>query len=258
MDNGTVTYSRLGNNGRLCNSMFQIAGTISYAMEHGKDFAFPEWRYSKYMKKSFPVGAVPVDRITNEPTFHYTPIPKIDGNVDLGGYYQSSKYFKKHIKEILPYITLNSTYTDMIRDKYDDVLKKKTCSIHVRHGDYLLNPVHREYHGVLSLEYYGDAMQKLYGNSYEDITFLIFSDDMEWCKENFHLPNQVFVEGEEDVIDLFIGSYCKDHILANSSFSWWMAYLTPHRDTRVVAPKDWFWKANLDTKDLYCEGWMKV
>ena len=255
---GTVTYSQLGKNGRLANSLFQICATIAYALEHKKDFVFPEWRYSKYMKRPLPIGTVQVERIYNEPTYHYTPIPYFDGNADLSGCYaQSTRYFEKYINEILSYITIKDEYVAYIWGKYKKYLSKPCCSVHVRHGDYLTSP-HLEWHGVLSENYYEEAVFRLYGKNYDEIIFLIFSDDLDWCRENFHFAKQLVVEGEEDIIDLFMGARCNDHIIANSSFSWWQSYLG-NRSGRTVAPKKWFGeKTPLDTRDLYLKEWIKI
>lgn len=254
---GKVTYSALGRNGRLANSLFQAVATLAYGMEHGKEILFPEWKYNKYMVKPLPTGPINVDRIYNEPTFHYSKIPFFPGDVDLGtSYFQSAKYFEKYWHEIRPYVTLKPEYVDYMIKKYGELFLRRSCSIHVRHGDYLTNATHRDYHGVLPIEYYQEAVRILYGQYFNNVQYLIFSDDLDWCRENFNLNNQIFVEDEEDIIDLFLGSCCNDHIVANSSFSWWQAFLGRHPEKKVVAPRRWFMpKANLNTKDLYCEGW---
>lgn len=260
MGSGTVTYSQLGNMGRLGNSMFQICATLAYAMEHNKLFVFPEWKYSKYMNQPLPAGTVPNAFRYNETTFHYTPIPFFNGNVDLSGYYQSALYFEKHLSEILPYITLNDHYFRYITNKYGYYLNQKTCSIHVRHGDYLNNPTTSNYHGVLAKEYYERAIYNIYGDKHEEVLFIITSDDLDWCIDNFNLPNQLFVDGEEDVIDLFIGSYCRNHIIANSSFSWWQTFLNRNQNKRTVAPNQWFYGKDAPriTKDLYRKDWTVI
>ena len=149
MGSGIVTYHELGNQGRLGNSLFQVATTLAYAFEHKKSFVFPGWKYSPYMMKPLPVSEVQNATRYNEPSFSYTPIPFIEGNVDLFGYFQSTAYFEKHLPEILPYITLNDRQFNYIISKYGYYLNQKTCSIHVRHGDYLINKNTQAYHGIL-------------------------------------------------------------------------------------------------------------
>jgi hypothetical protein len=91
-------------------------------------------------------------------------------------------------------------------------------------------------------------------------TFLVFSDDMEWCKENFIGDQFIFVEGENDVTDLWIMSYCKHNIIANSSFSWWGAWLNDYKHKIVVAPLKWFGpaKGDIKTDDIYAENWIRI
>ena len=255
-----ATYSKLGQNGRLGNSMFQIATTINYALENKMKFSFPKWKYSKYMQKSLPEEVFEIKHLYNESNFGYTSIPTFDDNVDLFGYFQSEKYFKNHFFEIQPYLILNSSYERYIWRQFGRYLHGKTCSIHVRRNDYLINPVTKEFHGVLPIEYYELAISVVYKKGFDDICFMICSDDIPWCKEKFHLPNMVFVEGEEDIIDLFVMSYCDNNIIINSSFSWWIGFLNVmNRDKKIIAPKNWFIeKANQNTKDLYCEGWIVI
>lgn len=252
----TITLSSLEKNGRLGNQMYQVAAVIAAAKEHGMNYVFPEWRYSKYMFAQLPIGSVKVDRIWNEPTFHYTPIPKFTTDADIAGYFQSCLHFEKHWFDILPYFTLKDEWHYYIWNKYGHLLNQPTCSIHVRRGDYLISP-HLEYHGVLSADYYQKALNKLYGDEQESILKIVLSDDVEYCKQKFTQPNTIFIENELDIIDLFIGSYCVDNILANSSFSWWMWRLNKNTNKKACAPKNWFTSAaNLDTKDLYCKDWI--
>jgi hypothetical protein len=96
----------------------------------------------------------------------------------------------------------------------------------------------------------------------KDSVFLIFSDDIQWCKENFpDMPEKFrFIEGNKDYEDLYIMSHCKNNIIANSSFSWWGAWLNSNLEKTIIAPATWFGPTlqNNDTTDLYCEGWIKI
>lgn len=254
----TITFSQLGKLGRLGNSMFQIAAVIGAAKEYGDAYVFPEWPYSKHMFIPLPVGTVKVDRIWNESTYRYSAIPNFGMDCDIAGYFQSNLYFEKHWFDILPYFTLKDEHHYYIWNKYVALLNQRTVSIHVRRGDYLVSPA-LEWHGVLGMDYYEAALDTLYTDGQHDVLKMVFSDDIAWCKQKFTQPNTIFVEGELDVIDLFIASYCMDNIIANSSFSWWQAYLNKNVTKRVVAPKRWFTEnAKLDTKDLYCKDWIVV
>lgn len=199
--------------------------------------------------------------VINEVGFNYNEIPIIDGNIYLNGYFQSEKYFKDFENEIRHLFKQPSHVfaiaTQEAWDKYQIFINtsENTCSIHVRRGDYLNSPNH---HPTQNMNYYMKAIKQMP----KDTLFLIFSDDIAWCKENFpDLPEKFkFVEGSEDYMDLQLMSMCKNNIIANSSFSWWGAWLNENPNKIVVAPSNWFGPAfpNHDTKDLYCENWIKI
>ncbi|KKS77414.1 MAG: Glycosyl transferase 11 family protein [Candidatus Woesebacteria bacterium GW2011_GWC1_42_9] len=254
----SVTYSTLGKNGRFGNQLFQIAATIAYAFDKKKDFFFPEWEYSKFMMRPLPVGnSTSESQIYREPHFHYAPIPDFPGNIDLDGYFQSEKYFKRHRNSILPFFTLRCEFYEYIREKYGNVLRQKTCAIHVR-KEYDLSPVEKEYHGVLSNEYYEAGANALFAGNDKNVTYLICSDDIPYCKSIFSFKNMVFIEGEKNHIDHSLMSLCDDMIIANSSFSWWAAWMGVANGKRVVAPKKWFNNAPLNPKDIYAEKWIVI
>ena len=256
--NNFATYSTAGSNGRLGNAMFQIAGTISYALDTGRDFVFPKWKYSQWMAKPLPEGNPTID-VKVPVDFNYAPIPQHLGkNVDLfNGHMQCCKYFAHHWVVIAPYLSLAPRY-NYIDKKYKKSIFGKTCSIHVRRTDYD-TPVNREYHGVMPLEYYHAAASRLYGNDRpKDVLFVICSDNIGWCKENFTFPNMLFVK-EIDIFDMNIMAKCKNNIIANSSFSWWAAWLNMNKDKRVVCPKNWFGPAcPHSSKDVAAEGWIVI
>jgi len=257
MDKSVATYSTLGQNGRMGNQIFQIAGTIAYALDNNMDFCFPEWEYSKYMFTSLPVGRPRVD-VRQPVEFHYAPIPRFPNkNVDLfNGHMQSAKYFQHRWAQISPFLTLSDEWHYYIWNKYGKTLCSPTCSVHVRRTDYD-TPVNRDYHGLMPMEYYEEAVRILYGASRpDDVTFIICSDDPQWCEENFKWPKKIISREEPGIIDMFLMSYCGDHIIANSSFSWWSAFLGKSHSKRVVCPKKWFNNAPVNSRDVACEGWI--
>ena len=115
-------------------------------------------------------------------------------------------------------------------------------------------------HGIIPVEYYLKAVDLIKAKTSE-IKLLIFSDDIEWAKKHFKFPNTEFVSGdisETHFEDLYLMSVCKHNIIANSSFSWWGAWLNENPDKIVIAPKNWFNKGPKDTYDLYPEGWITI
>ena len=140
---------------------------------------------------------------------------------------------------------------DEIQEECSDLIKQFTnpIALHIRRGDFVWN---NKNHPPLSLDYYKSALE-LFDSDREVI---IFSDDTEWCIEQELFADDRFsvAEGGDQFYDMCLMSLCDDFIIANSTFSWWGAWLANRG--KVVAPKQWFGEAlNHDTKDLYCKGW---
>ena len=262
-----VTYSALGQNGRLGNQLFQIAATISYSIKYGKEAIFPYWDYNEYLNEPLDVGFGNVNSKYFEPNFHHTDIPFIEGNVDLNGYFQSEKYFVNH-SSLIKHSIFNPSvlYSQMVSRKYMELNDsgERTLAIHVRRGDYL-NPKTSEYHGVLDWDYYKRAMDAIYPFGTDGVKILIFTDEPDWCKENISLQNSVVVEGNKDIVDLWLMAKCHDFIIANSSFSWWAGWLNKNTNKIVVSPSckwgNWFGISagvKIDCVDLIPSTWEQI
>lgn len=242
-------------NSGLGNQLFCISATLAYAQEHGKQASFPQIDkqndYSKYNKIFYyNLLKEPITRFDSyykEPAFCFNKIPHFNGNVCLEGYFQSEKYFKTYKKEILDFFSINKIQ-DIFQKKYN--IKENTCSLHVRRGDYLNLS---NYHVNLTIDYYKKAIEQVG----KEEQFLVFSDDIEWCKKEFNfLKNVSFSENCQDWQDIILMSLCKNNIIANSSFSWWGAWLNQHHDSLKIAPKKWFANnVNNDTNDLIPNDW---
>ena len=239
----TVTFAQLGKYGRLGNQLWQIAATIGYSHRHGCDYALPQWEYaSQFNIPAESFRPFKSKNSYNEPYFHYAGIPfKPDTN--LHGYFQSYKYWHDCEGKIRRLLT-PKRYQEKLLD---------TTAIHVRRTDYL---THKGCYEILGMNYYERAMAQMNTSKY-----LIFSDDISWCKKHF-IGNQFeFSEGNSDVVDLSIMIKCINNIIANSSFSWWGAWLNPNPDKVVIAPKNWFGPklaSTHDTKDLLPSEWLKI
>jgi len=251
--------------GGLGNYLFQIATAYSIALRDNKtlicdtnDILRIHQPYTKYLDNIFNKinFSSELQNLNNvdEVDFTYNEIPKIDGDLKLNGYFQSEKYFINHRGDILNLFSINDDTKTYLEGKYNDILGLSTCSIHVRRGDYL----HKQnYHPVQDIDYYYKSLNKV---GY-DKHFLVFSDDMEWCKQNFNfIPNKTFIEGNEDYQDLYLMSMCNNNIIANSSFSWWGAWMNTNENKKIISPSKWFGNNNLhlNTNDLYCNKWIKI
>lgn len=226
-----VTFSNLGKYGRLGNQLFQIASTIGVATKNGARYVFPHWRYSKYFERRLArVSNKEELELYEETTLLYQDI-RLQSSTDLVGYFQSEKYFK-HCSDLIRHtFTLKSGYRNYVSRKYGDVLRG-SCSVHVRRGDYLTAHTHV----VQDLQYY----EKAFAYFDSRTKFVVCSDDVQWCKKHFSGEEFIFIEGELDIIDLHVMSRCSHNIIANSSFSWWSAWLNDNATKRVLAPMSWF------------------
>lgn len=252
--------------GGLGNYLFQIACGYALSLRDNKNFVcFLDlvhqihsntdlyfnniFRNIKFSEKeiTFP--------LYSEPHFHYKEIPYTKESIKIDGYFQSQKYFLNYIEEIKNLFSIDKDTEMYLEEKYKQVLDDpKTCSVHVRRGDYLNFKNHLP---TQTEEYYRKAIS----NFDEDTNFIIFSDDIDWCKQKFKfLTNKIFVEGNKDYQDLYLMSKCKDNIIANSSFSWWGAWLNKNQNKKVIAPTNWFGPALKDnqTDDLYLNNWIVI
>lgn len=243
-----VTFSKLGEFGRLGNQLFQIASTCGIAIKNQHSFAFHEWKYQKYFKNKLPLLNFNSCQIVKEKNFHYDNYELLNGNYDLHGYFQSEKYWSHCKDEVLKYFQFEDGLMAHINLKWREVLAENPVSIHVRRSDYLNLS---DYHTNLPLEYYNRAITYFEGRK-----FIVFSDDIEWCKKHFLGDRFRFAQGTE-IEDLCLMSLCDVHIIANSSFSWWGCYLANSK--KVIAPKNWFGhKIAHSTKYLYLENWIQL
>ncbi len=240
--------------GRLGNHMFSYATGLAYALEHDKELVvtsntsllhnafdidindkydenFPIWKNLEKKNISH-TGSV----FYESPTF----IPLDNPNyIHLDGYFQNEKYFKKHKKDILKAFNFNKPTDDKNKALIEKIKKTNAVSLHVRRGDYLNK---KNIQSVLSLYYYKNAVDYI-RKHVQNPHFFIFSDDIKWAKENLQLTwPHTFVDinnNVNDYIDMYLMSLCDHNIIANSTFSWWGAWLNQHKDKIVIAPDVW-------------------
>ena len=128
----------------------------------------------------------------------------------------------------------------------------------MRRGDYVTLPSAKNHYKLCSLEYYKQAIEYL-KNRLTKFELFVFSDDILWCKENltFEFPVN-FIESGNSQSDLYLMSRCKHNVIANSSFSWWGAWLNSNKNKIVIAPNDWFIDETIDTSDLIPPSWVRI
>jgi hypothetical protein len=255
--------------GGLGNMMFQIATMESMGKDHGLQVCYmnvnshlQDMSAHERTKTYNPLEYLNIfenfhwnDKISHNLTtfievpFAYVPLTPKDGEC-YRGYFQSEKYFVHNRDFILNLFKYSNTLNEQI-NKYS--ISDNSCSIHVRRGDYLR---YKNVHFVQKIDYFKKAAEKINANKY-----FIFSDDIDWCKENFTSniyfqdKDLQFIENEKDYVELFLMSKCTYNIVSNSSFSWWGAWLNQNPNKIVIAPKHWW--AGFDD-DVVPNSWIKM
>tara|TARA_B110000305_G_C19465813_1_gene657860 strand:+ start:16311 stop:17090 length:780 start_codon:yes stop_codon:yes gene_type:complete len=157
------------------------------------------------------------------------------------GYWQNEKYIKDYREEII----------SLINFKLDrDFDFTNSCSIHVRRGDYLNVSFA---HPIPDISYYKKSLEILDPKG----IIYIFSDDIDWCKENFNFENMIFMEGNSNIEDLKLMSLCENNIIANSSFSWMAAWLNQNKNKKVICPKKWFGEG-MNESNIRPKEWIQI
>jgi hypothetical protein len=257
--------------GQLGNQFFQIATTVSLALDHDATPIFPDLRHSdlynipinykhvfSHLHTSDPYAAVSL--VYSEPHFHFSKIP-FHPNMVLKGYFQSEKYFKHHKEEIIKLFQPSEDVKHYLQNKYSHILDHpKTVAVHIR----MYKDTSPHFHPFVGWDYIEKAIESFD----HDSLFVIFSDQMSYCKRELKklakTRNLVFIEDpfsslRHDFYDFYLISMCKHQIISNSSFSWWAAYLNQNPEKIVIAPSPsrWFGPglSYNNTKDLLPPEW---
>lgn len=183
-------------------------------------------------------------------------LTKLQGNEYVKGYFQTEKYFENIRGVLLEQFTLNAHLSDST-NTYVEAIKKQsnTCALHVRRGDFISDLKANSVHGTCDLEYYKKAI-KFIKKTQDQLKFYVFSDDIDWAKENLEISNATFIDHKcKPHEDLFLMSLCNHNITANSSFSWWGAWLNKNKNKTVIAPKKWFVNK---VNEVACKNWIKI
>ena len=195
-----------------------------------------------------------------EPHFEYdNNFKKIKNDTYLEGYFQTEQYFKNIRLEILKSFSIKNEPSIKSKEIINLAHKNESVSLHVRRGDYVTNKNASKFHGLMGEEYYKKAIS-IINKKIKNPKYFIFSDEIDWVKKNFDLPKgSIFVtHNKSGIKDMRIMIECKHNIIANSSFSWWGAWLGKNSDKKVIAPKLWFLDNKTDTSDIIPSRWQKI
>jgi hypothetical protein len=184
----------------------------------------------------------------------------ISSNCYISGYWQSELYFNGYEKLIRNDFKFSLSLTDENDELSRKIIDCNAVSLHFRRGDYISNKHTASVHGTCSPSYYKKAVAHI-NEKLDDPVYFIFSDDIEWVKDNFSINNECyFVEnndGKDSYVDMHLMSLCSHHIIANSSFSWWGAWLNPSKTKIVIAPNIWFANGS-NSNDNVPKSWVRL
>lgn len=180
-----------------------------------------------------------------------------NSNHYYAGYWQNEGYFQKIAGQIrqnfkFPEIEGIENHAVMLQIK-----ETESVALHVRRGDYLKDPL---LGNICNLEYYEQAILNI-NSKIKDAQFFVFSDDIAWCRQNLKLKNATYIDwnkGINSYIDMQLMSNCKHNIIANSSFSWWGAWLNNNNDKMIIAPKKWVNNLGSNDTDICPKNWIKI
>ena len=262
-----LSFNSLGRMGRFGNQMFQYAALLCIAKRRGYEFCIPPSNpqdpkpHQLFQAFDLPnlkvIGWQVAPKRVAPSSFAYDMelANHCEDNVDLYGYFQSEKYFSDHADLVRQEFTFRQDVRKLCEEHLRGV-GGHAISLHVRRTDYLTDG---NKFLPCDLAYYARALAIVPA----DLPVIVFSDDIAWCKQQplFQGPRWYYSEGSSNIVDMCMISSCTHHIIANSTFSWWGAWLAGNPDKQVVAPKDWFgsdYACTHDDRDLVPEGWERV
>ena len=242
-----ITHKSIGYSGRLGNQMFQYAACKVLSIGINQPILLPNNTIIKQdgcfdftNNKWIPYKLDLLDGFDLSCT-----VGKIEGDkIELDGYFQNYSYLEKYEEQLINEFKFKQHILD--KSKLEINKYPNPISIHVRRGDYVAHP------GFWNVtpEYIQEALNYFTDQEY---TFLVFSDDIEWCKEIFP-EGVVFIEKNNQFEDLCMISLCNHHIISNSTYGWWGAFLNKNENKKVIAPKNWYTN-NKDITGLYPQNW---
>lgn len=265
--------------GGFGNLLFQFATSYAFARERGVDFSFPNFdsqirllnddvRFNPSLKHAeeyidiferFPFKkespSINLGKEAISFPFQYCNLIPKDGDI-FDGYFQSEKYFCKYRQEILDMLQPHGIIKDKL-EKEIGKLPNKYNAVHVRLGDYMKNP---NFHTNVPFSYYHRAIKEIDS----DLPWIVFSDSIEICKENFNRDTFIFSENVRDYLEMYLMSRAENIVISNSSFSWWAAWIGERDMKNIVSPDPscWFgsdpYARSINTSDIIPHRWRKI
>lgn len=256
--------------GGLGNQLFEAAHALAQGWKHNREVVFipKSWTPGQgrgaenyidnvFRNLKFVNDLEGFTRVTEGP-FEYSEVNPVEGNTVFDGYFQSTKNWFGFDDKIRDIFQPSQEVVDELKSKYPQLNQPKTLSIHVRRGEYLQFP---EIHPTISVEYIQEAL-KIIG---EYSTVFIFTEDesrwpgsRDFVMNNFSFPNVVFPKEDQDWKELYLMGLCENHIISNSTFSWWATFLNKNKNKKIVCPSRWFGPRGPKADDIYESYWNLV
>lgn len=212
---------------------------------------------TKVMHKIFPISRFMESDMEDG---QYRPYYLKRKNCIFAGYWQSERYWCDIKEQIISDFRFNELDNQTAKSLADEISKSDAVSLHIRRGDYLTGDAAKIYGGICTLPYYKNAIDYMLKKN-RNVKFYVFSNDTQWVKDNFKLENAVYVsdvleDGTSDWNEMCLMSLCKHNIIANSTFSWWGAYLNTNKEKIVIAPTKW---NNInENRDVCPNEWIRL
>jgi hypothetical protein len=251
---GWTVASRLG-----CRLVLDTSGLRARGLRTIRPFGLHRWCIEAEVDTLSP-RALRACAVVQQPAFTYAPglLDSVAVGSRLQGYWQSERFFAHERSSLLRHFTLRQAPDADVQAVAQGIVDSaESASVHIRRGDYVSDAQTASFHGSCTLDYYRDCMAEL-RRDHPGLRLFVFSDDPAWVRAHFPVdPAVVLVQPqpESPEVDLWLMSLCRHHVLANSSFSWWGAWLA-QRPGRTLAPARWFTAAaGLDERDLVPASW---
>lgn len=217
-------------------------------------------KYFRTLQRKLPILFNNLYATESGTTYHkeFLSYPK---NTYLDGFWQSEQYFKPIESVLINDFVLKDPLNKENKEWLKKIESSESVSLHIRRGDYISNPASQSHHGSVDKDYYLKAIEYI-KEKHKNSEIFVFSDDLEWCEANLKTKETLhFVDANQKQhlhLDMFLMSHCKHNIIANSSFSWWAAWLNRNEYKIVIAPLKWFNDPRIKTYDLIPKEWIRL
>jgi hypothetical protein len=249
--------------GGLGNQLFAAANAIAQGLKHNRKVVFLPQSHTpgqgngaeNYLNNVFRnlkfVDSLENFKIKQENSFNYSGVNPHQTNTIFTGYYQSTKNWFGFENEIRNIFLPPKDLVDFFHKKYPELGQENTLSLHVRRSEYLVYP---RIHPTISKEYINKALE-IIGN-YSSV--FVFSDDHDWVNQHLNLKNKILVNEQYDWQELYLMGLCKNHIMSNSTFSWWGTFLNENKNKKIIVPSVWFGPDGPNGSDIYEDYWSLI